>query len=53
VEGSLVVVVVGGVAYNLREIEGVIANGVEDQVLQLIDGPQQVVAERSHGSGCG
>ena len=52
VEGSAVVVI-GGVAYYLREIEGVIANSVEDQVLQLIDSPQQVVAERSHGSGCG
>lgn len=39
--------------YNLRQIERVVANGVEDQVLQLVDGRQQVVAESSHVAECG
>ena len=36
------------VAYNLRQIKGIIADGVEDEVLQLVDRRQQVVAEGSH-----
>lgn len=43
--------VMGGRMYNLGQIERVVANGVEDQVLQLVDGRQQVVAEGSHGAG--
>lgn len=39
-------------AYNLGQVERVVANGVEDQVLQLVDGRQQVIAECSHGAGC-
>lgn len=37
-------------AYNLREVERIVANRVEDQVLQLVDGGQQVVTECSHGA---
>jgi hypothetical protein len=37
--------------YNLGEIEGVIANGVEDQVLQLVDGDEQILTESCHGGG--
>jgi hypothetical protein len=38
-------------AYNLRKIERVTANGVEDQILQLVDGAEQVLAQGSHGNG--
>jgi hypothetical protein len=37
--------------HNLREIKRVIADGVEDQVLQLVDGAEQVLAEGCHGDG--
>ena len=36
------------VAYNLREVKRVVADGVEDQVLQLVDGAEEVIAESSH-----
>jgi hypothetical protein len=36
-------------AHNLGEVEGVAADGVEDQVLQLVDSGEQILAERSHG----
>ncbi len=38
-----------GRAYNLGQIERVVADGVEDEILQLVDGAEQVVAEGSHG----
>ena len=37
--------------YNLGQIQRVIANSVEDQVLQLVDGREQVLAESCHDDG--
>lgn len=37
-----------GGTYNLREVEGIIPNGVEDKVLQLVYDPQKIVPKRSH-----
>lgn len=37
---------------NLRQIERVVADGVEDQVLQLVDHTEQVLSERGHGWRC-
>jgi hypothetical protein len=34
-----------GDTHDLGQVEGVIADGVEDQILQLVDGHQQVIAE--------
>ena len=36
------------VTNNLGEIETVVANGIKNQILQLVDNFQQVLAERSH-----
>lgn len=36
-------------AYNLREIKRVVADGVEDEVLQLVHHAQQIGTERCHG----
>lgn len=36
--------------YNLGKIQAVSANGVEDQVLQLIHNAKQVIAESCHGT---
>lgn len=38
--------------YNLREIKRVAANSVEDEILQLVDCDEQVLAEGCHCSGC-
>lgn len=38
-------------SHNLWKVEGVAADGVEDQVLQLVDSGEQILAERSHGYG--
>lgn len=38
----------GSNAHNLRQVERVIPNGVEDQVLQFIDGHQQILAQGRH-----
>lgn len=38
-------------AHNLWEVKGVAADGVEDQILQLVDGGEQVLAQGSHGNG--
>ena len=35
-------------AYNLREIKGIIANGVEDKVLKLVDRSKQVFPKSGH-----
>jgi hypothetical protein len=35
-------------AYNLRQVERIIANSVEDKVLELVDSAEQVIAQRSH-----
>lgn len=40
-------------AYNLRKIQGVIANGIENQVLQFVDNSQEIFPERRHGHGPG
>jgi hypothetical protein len=37
---------------NLREIQRIIADGVEDQILQLVDHTEQVFSEGSHYCGC-
>lgn len=34
--------------YNLGQVERVIADGVEDEILEFVDGPKQVVAQRGH-----
>lgn len=34
--------------YDLGQVEGVAADGVEDQILQLVDGAEEVLAEGSH-----
>lgn len=39
--------------HNLRKIETIIADGVEDEILQLVDSGQQILAESSHGGGLG
>lgn len=40
--------------YDLREIQGIITNGVEDQVLKFVDDVQEVLAECRHiEPGCG
>ena len=41
----------GGEDYNLWQIQGVVANGVEDQVLELVDGAEQILAESCHCDG--
>lgn len=38
-------------AYNLRQVQRVVSNGVEDQVLKLVDGDEQILAEGSHDCG--
>lgn len=40
-------------AYNLGKVERVAADCVEDQILQLVDGGEQVLAKGSHGNGRG
>jgi len=37
---------------NLREIQRIIADGVEDQILQLVNHTEQVFSEGSHYCGC-
>lgn len=36
--------------YNLREVERIAADGVEDQVLQLIHDAEEVIAQGRHGA---
>ena len=39
--------------HNLGQIQRVIADGVEDEILKLIDGCEQILPERSHfGEAC-
>lgn len=40
-----------GEDYNLWQIQGVVANGVEDQILELVDGAEQILAESCHCDG--
>jgi hypothetical protein len=37
-----------GETYYLREIKGVVSDGVEDKILQLVDDVQEVFAEGRH-----
>lgn len=37
-----------GQTYNLRQIERVVANSVEDKVLQPVDDVEELLAQRSH-----
>ena len=39
---------VNGVAYDLRKVQGVVADGVEDEILQLIHHLQQLLTKRRH-----
>lgn len=39
------------VTYNLGEIQGIIADGVENEVLQPVDDVKQLLAQRRHGAG--
>lgn len=39
-----------GLSYNLGQIKGVVADCVEDQILQLVDSSEQIVTEGSHDS---
>lgn len=41
----------GGEDYNLWQIQGVVANGVEDEILELVDGAEQILAESCHCDG--
>lgn len=38
--------------YNLRQVQRVITNSIEGQILQLVDGDEEILAEGSHGGGC-
>lgn len=38
----------GGRVYNLRKVQTIIADGVEDQILQLVDYPKQILSKGSH-----
>jgi hypothetical protein len=35
-------------SYDLRQVQAIIADGVEDQVLQLIDYAEQILSQRGH-----
>jgi hypothetical protein len=37
-----------GSTHDLRQVEGIIANGVKDQVLELVHGDEQILTQRSH-----
>ena len=37
-----------GLTYNLRQVEGIIANGVEDKVLKPIDDIEEIFSEVGH-----
>ena len=39
---------VDGVAYDLRQVQGIVADGVEDEILQLIHHLQQLLSKRRH-----
>lgn len=41
---------VPGCPYNLWQIKGIAADGVEDQILQLIHDPEEVLAQSRHGA---
>lgn len=37
-------------AYNLGQVKGIVADGVEDEILQLVDDTQKILSERRHGA---
>jgi len=37
------------VTYNLWKIQRIIAYGIEDKILELVDSAEKLVAQRSHG----
>lgn len=37
--------------YNLWQIQGIVPNGVENQVLQLVHYAKQILSQGSHGRG--
>lgn len=39
-----------GQAYNLRQIEGIIADGIEDEILKAVDDIEQLLTQRRHGA---
>lgn len=38
-------------AYNLRQIQRIISNSVEDEILKSVDDVEQFLAQRRHGAG--
>lgn len=41
----------GGATYNLGQVEGVIADGVENEVLEPVDDVEELLAQRRHNAG--
>jgi hypothetical protein len=42
-----------GHTYNLRQVQRIISNSVENEVLQPVDHVEELLAQRSHGVGGG
>jgi hypothetical protein len=40
-----------GHTYNLRQVQGIISNSVENKILQPVDHVEELLAQRSHGVG--
>jgi hypothetical protein len=40
-----------GVTYNLGQVQGIISDGVENEILQPVDHVEELLAQRSHGAG--
>jgi len=38
----------GETVYNLRKVQAIIADGVEDEILQLVDYPKQIFTKGRH-----
>lgn len=38
--------------YNLGKVKGVVADGIEHKVLELVDDRQQLFSQRGHGREC-
>ena len=41
----------GGATYNLGQVKGIIADGVEDKVLEPVDDVEELLAQRRHDAG--
>jgi hypothetical protein len=42
-----------GQAYNLWQIQGIISNGIENEILEPVDNVEELFTQRRHGGGCG